>query len=259
MDIPEKLQGKELFSFLKENKEALIYAKKSVIKKSQSVSVSPIAFLDSAFVAKSESQEEDVIKRRLIINTAQVMDSHKDVHYNGLWKKSLSENTNLKLLHAHRMTFKDMIADKDDLSVSSNIVSWKSLGFNFEGKTDALTFDATIRKSRNPEMYKEYKNGNVDQHSVGMQYVKIALAINSEDEDFIEEKKEWDNHIADIVNRKEVEKQNYFFGVSEAKAIEGSAVPMGSNPFTPTQTPKAKEEEEKELEKTAIQKWLENN
>jgi hypothetical protein len=260
MDIPKELKGGELFKFLKENKEDIFYSKKSILKEATAIHVSPIVSgkTNAEYSNKGEySEEEGVIKRRLIINTTNVMDSHKDVHYDGIWTKSLLENTRIKLYHAHRQTFKDVIADKGDLEVSSNMVSWKSLGFDFEGKTDALTFDATIRRSRNPEMFKEYEQGNVDEHSVGMRYIKMALAINSEDEQYLEEKKEWDNNIAKIVNREEVEKQNYFFGISEAKAIEGSAVPAASNPFTPTQVPKQKEQKT-EVKKTGIDLFLES-
>ena len=257
MDIPKELKGKELFTFLITNKEDLVYSKKSILKQATAIHVVPIMSgkTDAEYSSKNELNEEDgVLKRRLIINTTNVMDSHKDVHYDGLWKKSLGENTRIKLYHAHRQTFKDVIADKGDLEVSSNMVSWKSLGFDFEGKTDALTFDATIRRSRNPDMFKEYLQGNVDEHSVGMRYVKINLAINSTDQDFIKEKKEWDDNIAKIVNREEVEKGGYFWGILEAKAIEGSAVPAASNPFTPTQVPK--QEEKRVAEKSAVELFL---
>jgi hypothetical protein len=138
--------------------------------------------------------------------------------------------------------------------------NWRDLGYDIEGKTEALVFDSTIRQSRNKTMFKEYKANNVDNHSVGMYYVSIKLAINSDDEEFENNKKEWDKYIEDIANKKEVKKDGYFFAVNEAKVIEGSAVPLGSNPITPTLTTsikaKSEEEEEENIELKAIKEWL---
>ena len=67
-----------------------------------------------------------------------------------------------------------------------------------------------------------------------MQYVKIALAVNSEDKFFREEKETWDKYVNEIVNREHAEEKGYFFAVTEAKIIEGSAVLVGSNRVTPT-------------------------
>jgi phage anti-repressor protein len=44
-----------------------------------------------------------------------------------------------------------------------------------------------------------------------------------------EEKAIWDKYIDEIVNKEVAEEQSYFWAVSEAKAIEGSAVVKGSN------------------------------
>ena len=98
-------------------------------------------------------------------------------------------------------------------------------------------------------MFKQYSQGNVDNHSVGMQYVKLALAINSEEEEYKEEKEVWDKYYPKVVNNAELEKSPYFWAVTEAKVYEGSAVVMGSNSFTPTQQVKeTKVEIDKETE-----------
>tara|TARA_R110002012_G_scaffold271358_1_gene456554 strand:+ start:4551 stop:5327 length:777 start_codon:yes stop_codon:yes gene_type:complete len=256
MEIPKNLHGEELFKFLKTNKKDIVYAKKTAIKYADSfggaaVDLKPI----NKNVNKSASEEGALsIKRRLIINTTNVVDSHKDVHIDGIWNKSLKENRNIKFLQEHEMSFKSIIADKEDLEASVNKVSWKSLGFDLEGKTEALTFDATIKQSRNSQMFKEYKDGNIDQHSVGMNYVSIKLAINSEEEDYAEEKAVWDKYYEIIANKAELEKSPYFWAITEAKVIEGSAVVLGSNGFTPTQ--EVKEIEVQEEKESPLVKWL---
>jgi|14BtaG_2_1085337.scaffolds.fasta_scaffold19904_3 hypothetical protein len=259
MEIPKELIGKELHAFLKENKSDLIYAKKSAIKTSDSIS--SVSLMGNNIDAKKgfSNDNKDEIKVRAIINTTNVIDSHKDVHLDGIWNKSLKENKNIKFLQEHKMSFKTIIADRDDLKVSSNNVSWKSLGYDFEGKTDALTFDATIKRNRNKEMFKEYSEGNVDNHSVGMQYVKMELALYSEDEDYEEEKAVWDKYIDKIANKDVAIKSSYFWAVSEAKVIEGSAVVMGSNSFTPTIQSDKETKEIIETKDNAIVEWLKNN
>jgi len=260
MKIPKKLKGKELFTFLVENKEDLIYSKKNEVKFADSIAIhTPIQ--SKTFANKQEDGDGD-IQVRAIINTTNVIDSHKDVHIDGIWTKSLSENRNIKFLQEHQMNFDKIIADKADLSVSVESRTWKSLGFDMDGKTQALTFDANIKESRNKLMFNQYKEGNVDQHSVGMRYVKLALAVNSEDEDFAQEKEVWDKYIDNVANKDEAERGNFFWAVTEAKVIEGSSVVLGSNSFTPTQPAPAgvgkEEQTENEIKANAIKQWLQD-
>ena len=91
-------------------------------------------------------------------------------------------------------------------------------------------------------MFGLYANKEVDEHSVGMMYVKVLLAVNNDSKEYKEEFATWNKHIEDIVNRKAVEDQGFFWAVKEAKVIEGSAVVKGSNPLTPTTSVEAKTE-----------------
>ena len=269
MDVPKFKNKKELFSWLKENEDDLISFKKASFKTADCFSA-PVNLImndvqslskgimtnEEAIVAKG-SVEDDTIKVRAIINTTMVRDSHKDVHINGLWKKSLKENKRMKHLQEHEMKFDKIISDKEDLKAFTKTYDWKQLGYDMEGKTEALVFDSTIRKSRNATMYGEYKSENVDNHSVGMYYVNIKLAFDSKEEDDEKYKEEYDKHIEQIANKDEVKQDGYFYAVYEAKAIEGSAVPLGSNQITPTiQTSKTSLVSDDELKVQAIKKWL---
>jgi hypothetical protein len=258
--IPKFEKKEELYAYLKTNKDDLIYQKKSEMKRADDDFGFHVVQIQEG-VNKAQgnvASNPDVIKVRAIINTTMVRDSHKDVHIDGLWKKTLQENKRIKHLQEHEMAFDKIIADKDDLNVYTRMYSWKDLGYDFEGETQALVFDSTIKSSRNPVMFKEYSNGNVDNHSVGMGYVKMALAINSEDEDFKEEKAEFDKHIEKILNKEEVKEDGFFWAVYEAKAYEGSAVPMGSNPMTPTIPIKNHIFETENKLETTIKEWLTN-
>jgi predicted methyltransferase len=67
-----------------------------------------------------------------------------------------------------------------------------------------------------------------------MRYVKLELAVNSESKWDVEEKAVWDKYYNEIANKEVADERGYFWVVSEAKIVEGSAVVKGSNFATPT-------------------------
>ena len=149
-----------------------------------------------------------------------------------MWKKSIKENPTSIHLQEHRRTFDAVISD--DAVPSVKTMTWKALGFDYEGSTQALIFDSNIKEERNEFMYNQYKKGWVKQHSVGMRYVQLFLCINSEERYAQEEKANWDKYIDYVANKEVADEMGYFWAVTEAKFIEGSAVVFGSNPCTPT-------------------------
>ena len=139
------------------------------------------------------------------------------------------------------MKFENVITDKVRSSVKE--YDWLELGYNLKGTTEALVFDAEIDKDRNPFMFEQYAKGYVKEHSVGMRYVNMEMAVNSDDREYREEKAVWDKYISEVANRDEAERKGYFWAVTEAKIIEGSAVVKGSNYATPTISVKENTEE----------------
>ena len=234
--IPHFEDKSKLYDWLRANKSMLIAEKKAATK-----------FADSVYCVLPDDQQHETVtkatpqelmqlnsmKVKVVINTTNIRDSHKDVHIPGIWKKSLSEKKNLMLLKEHVIRFENLISDS--LKASTQLMTWKDLGFDYEGTTQALIFDAEIDREDSAEgMFERYAKGKVNNHSVGMQYVQLALAINSDSKLDKEEKKVWDKYINDIANKDEVMAEGYFWAVTEAKIIEGSAVLMGSNFATPT-------------------------
>jgi hypothetical protein len=235
--IPQFENKRDLFEYLVQNKSLLIAEKKMTVKHSEGFAYSGTFFNDKDETVKANTDlnlNSDVneIKVRAIINTTNLMDNHYDVHLPGLWSKSLKENKTIKHLQEHEMRFDKVIADKNDLNAYAKTYSWSKLGYEYEGKTQALVFDSVVKRDRNEFMFKQYAGGHVDNHSVGMQYVKIELAVN--DKDFKEEYEVWQKYYPEIVNQSFAKANGYFWAVKEAKVIEGSAVPMGSNHATPT-------------------------
>lgn len=234
--IPSFSKKEDLFVFLKKHKHDLVAAKKHSKKESDS-----IYYTVPLTSEKGEAIKEDVIntesisaiKATVVINTTNLLDSHGDVHIPGLWTKSVRESKGLYLLQEHKMQFDKIIAD--GVKPSLKTLTWAELGYpEYKGLTQALVFEAEIKAGRNEFMFNQYLKGYVNNHSVGMQYVNLFLCMNSEDKYYREEKENWDKYILEVANKEDAIDAGYFWAVTEAKIIEGSAVVRGSNYATPT-------------------------
>jgi hypothetical protein len=230
---------KELFKFLAENKDKLVAQKKAVKKEADCpVIVKPIIVTDPKLSAnKAEGEMMDPmninsLKVVVVINTTNFLDSHNDLHLPGIWNKSLLDNKMIMHLQEHDMEFDKIISDGDNLKAYIKRFKWSELGYAYEGETEALIFESEILKDRNPFMLTQYAKGWVRNHSVGMYYVKMDIAIN--DESMPNYFEAWNKYYPQIANKEVADERGYFWYVLEAKCAEGSAVPMGSNTCTPT-------------------------
>ena len=238
LEFPNKeFQTKEeLFKALIDNKKELVSIKKSATKNADAVS---FGYLDTSIKidtnkedVQSQMQNPESLNVKVVINTTNFLDSHGDVHVNGIWNKSVKDNVSFLHLQEHEREFDKVITDSAKGYVQS--MPWKKLGLPYDGKTESLIFESTIDKKRNEFMLNQYANGWVKNHSVGMRYVQIELAINTEAEYDKEYKALWDEFYPIIANKETADERGYFWVVKEAKIIEGSAVVMGSNSATPT-------------------------
>src|SRR5690606_12031539 len=182
-----------MFDALKANKQALIASKKMQTKFSDAVSFAPMGENINKAINVNDT---DKITVKVVINTTNLFDSHSDVHIDGIWNKSVKERKNLMLLQEHQMSFTGIISDEVKASVKKT--SFKDLGVDLDGNTEALIFDTEIEKNRNAFMFSQYGKGFVKNHSVGMRYVSIDLALNSDVEHDAEEKAVWDKYINKI-------------------------------------------------------------
>lgn len=235
MEIPTFTTKRELFDFLVRNKATLEAQKKAQLKKADAVIIMP------EIIRSKEGAEKDMPVSgmmpndclvKIVINTTNLMDSHMDVHMPGIWTKSLKENKALMHIQEHEMCFENIISDGKDLKGYVQTMSWSDLGYSLPGNTEALVFESLVRADRNPYMADQYLKGYVKNHSVGMQYVKITMCIN--DENYGAEFDAWNKYYPQVANKETADEYGYFWAVTEAKVIEGSAVPRGSNYITPT-------------------------
>jgi len=225
----------ELFKALKDNKADIIASKKASIYKSceKGSGVKSNRLDASKINGATKEQFSDDNYHYIAVNTTNVLDSHKDLHVNGIWNKTAKEqNRKNALVDTHYMSLKTTIARRKDVEMFVAEIPFASIGKSYEGNTQALIYK--IRKDKIREEYKEFlEDGSDIEASVRMQYVNIKLAINSEDEEYKEEKLVYDKNISNVANKEDFETIKHFWVVSEAKNNgESSLVLQGSNHAT---------------------------
>lgn len=233
--IPSNLKGKALSTFLMEHKDALIAQKKAIPVYGHAVHHAPALFGMKEGIATKAlptqiPEDADSIRVKLVGNTAYWMDTHWDVLLPGCWAKSIQEGKGRKHLHDHIYRLDAEVGDVANIYASQ--VSLAELGIAKAGTAECLIYESDVRKSYNPKVFDKYKAGKVSQHSIGMQYVKMALAINDPDNE--KEYDFWNKHIDQVINREEAEELGFFWVISEVRLLEVSAVLFGANELTPT-------------------------
>jgi hypothetical protein len=241
-----KSQG-DLFRYLIEEKELVLSQKKSIVKRAEG----GLSFIVNEDVAKKEvfankakplyenDKEKGILKRTILANTYWWMDSHSDVHLgrgdegdSAIFTESIKGRAGKVFpIDQHNWSLDGRMGKT--INLYEQPISWRALGVGKTGMTEGLFADAEISKEKNERRYKDYLNDEIDQHSVGMRYIDIQLAVNDQDE-YPKEYAVYQKFINKIGNRQAVEKQGYFFAVGKAAVMEYSAVIAGSNELTPT-------------------------
>lgn len=244
--IPEDLKGKELIDFLVKNKSAIIAQKKCLPKMAEAISFAPSAeFYKSGVVVKSDSGDEeedtDMVKATFVGNACWWCDSHMDVAIAGCYDKSIKERKGM-IVHLHDHVHSIEAEVGDIKKVYTEDISLKELGLKKDGVTECLVFESEVQRDYNKKVFNKYKAKKVNQHSIGLWYIKLELAVN--DKDYEKEKEIWDKYIGKIINKKYVEEKGYFWAMVEIKVMEVSAVLFGANELTPTLNVKSDTEEE---------------
>lgn len=230
----------ELIKYIVENKREIIDLKKSSTKECDCITVlskqkEVNKSIDSP--TKPEDDEEDEITRTIIGNTYNWMDSHDDVHIEGIFTKSIKERGN-KVLHLHDHIWQLGAKVGSVQKVYEDKISWVELGILAVGETMALMMDSVIKKSYDPKIFEMYKNNEIDQHSVGMIYINLFLCVNNAE--YKEEFAAWNKYFPVVSNKQKAIDNGFFFAVTEAKLKEISCVIEGSNELTPVRMPSQK-------------------
>tara|TARA_R100000789_G_scaffold92402_1_gene90936 strand:- start:282 stop:1079 length:798 start_codon:yes stop_codon:yes gene_type:complete len=214
--------------FIKKHFEELKEIKKAEYKTNSQPIISGLK--TKMFEPQIEDITSDFIEVKSVINTTNIIDSHLDLHMPNIWNKTVKDNPYSHHLKQHENKFESVISKKaKSYNENSN---FNQLGLDVDFKTVANINQFVLERSKIPFMFDAYKNGDVDQHSVGMLYVDLDIAYYDEDSqkqmDFFNEMKE------KCVNPEVADEYGYFWVIYEAKKREGSAVVFGSNSVTPT-------------------------
>jgi len=236
MIIPKFENKKDLIEFLVRNKAELASQKKSQLKFTDPISISHkrdehVDVLVHKIITSTEGDDlvKGIIKRTIVANAYNWMDSHSDVHIPGIFSEAIASGD--KIFHLHDHLFQIMAKVGQPQRFYEQQIPLASLGLNQIGSTMCLLMDSNIMKDYNPMIYLEYLNKQIYQHSVGMYYQQLFLCVN--DTDYKEDFAYWNMYFPQVINKDDVMEQGYFWAVTKAGLRETSCVLAGSNELTP--------------------------
>lgn len=229
----------EMFKALKDNQSLIIDQKKSTIKFSDWLDLKVSHTKSDAEKVEGENTEikiGDFIYP--VINTTNFLDSHGDVHMDGIWDVSVSDQKNkVYYIINHDLELGKVIAYPEDVEPMLKTMNWTDLGRDFQGTTQALIFKVKLSSDGNQEAVKAIMAKRKLENSIRMRYIRVKLCINEPSQYYKEEYSNWNYYIGNVANKDKAEEEGYFFAVLEAQIYkEGSAVLYGSNEVTPILT-----------------------
>lgn len=233
--FPEKeFQSKEaLFAELRKTHSDLIAFKKGEIQKScdKGVSIKCHVLKECDSI---KSLKIDPAYYYIAVNSTWILDSHEDLHIDGIWNKSVKEQQGQNYLVCdHELTIDDTIVRKEHVEMMIVDLPFALLGKPYSGDTQALVYKVPKDKVIHAKAKEWLDSGDDIEASVRMQYVTILFAMDSNDPEDATLKKNYDNYIGKIANKDDFEYIPYFFIIIEAKNVrESSLVIAGSNPAT---------------------------
>lgn len=247
VEIPEDLKGKDLFKFLIENKTALITQKKSMLKHTDVLCFTPSIYgksnvdkADGSYYDPAQTTDPNICHVKVVANTSMYCDSQMDVLLRDNAAKSIRERKGMiPHLHDHVHEIGAKVGEVTNIYYQD--MSLSELGLSKSGSAQVLVFETDVLKSYNEQVFNQYRDKKIQQHSIGLQYVKLGLAVN--DAEYVAEYELWNKYASQVINQEAINDKGYFWVVPEIKLLENSAVLFGSNPITPTLEVKSTEDE----------------
>lgn len=235
IEFPDKefATKEEMFKELKANEDKLIGLKKAQVFESCKKHQISFLNLDMAKAGVTGKANFEVKEGFIypVISTTRYMDSHKDVHFDGCFNKTKSEQQG-KVYYAldHKLDFANIAAWPKDVNMFTSMIDWSLVGKDYYGQTEALIFEIAEKNVR-PDVLNAIKERLGEfENSIRMVYHKIKLAANSTDKDLAENKAYFDSRIESIANKDLAREMGYFWGVEELGIHkEGSLVVSGGS------------------------------
>jgi hypothetical protein len=239
--VPEFATKSELFAFLRTNKSKLISQKKALPTTSDDLEFGYTKVAPGKTFGTKADVNADPVDGELIVeiiaNMSGWCDSQMDVVIRDSWKKSIGEISASGQKISYHLKNHDYCMDaivgknpefytKDiDLSIFNIKTDLK--------KAQALMCRSTVMRSYDAKVYELYNDGQVFQHSIGLQYINLLLCLDSTEEEDAQEKKNWDKYYPQVINKEKVDNYGYFWASVEEKILEVSTVLWGANILTP--------------------------
>lgn len=226
----------ELFKDLRDNIDFIIDAKKTSIQKSceKGVSVTCKSLDLLKFSDQLKGIKIDDNFYYIAVNSTKILDSHSDLHLDGIWNKSVKEQQGKNYLVVdHELEINKVIVRKEHIEMFVAKVPFSLLGKPYEGETQALIYKIPKSQVKNTHVKDWLDSGDGIEASVRMQYVTFVLCMDSNDPDDATAKANYDQYYPLIANKDEFDYIYYFFAIKEAKNVrESSLVLFGSNSTT---------------------------
>lgn len=238
-ELNKTFANKELmFKELLANEQIIIDAKKSEIYKSIDKGVQ-IVTNQTSIQKALESNTDKSIKfddayYYFVVNSANILDSHSDVHVDGNWNKSVKDQQGkVYLVFDHSLKRNDIIAMRKDIEMFTAKIPFSFLGKSYDGETYSLIYKIAKDKIVNKDAKEWLEQGHELEASVRMQYIKIETAFDTDDKDYTKQKANFDEYYPLIANKEDFESIEYFWVIKEAKNVfESSLVLFASNSAT---------------------------
>lgn len=249
----KELSIQERFKYLRDNEKALKAEKVASIKKTTGYS----SFEEVKISADKEAGENDADNLTIDIaaNTCMYIDDQYDALAVGAATKSINENIGRGMIYF----LKNHGRRTDDIVGDILEAGYKRVRMTINGTekdVDALVVKGCARRRRDAKTFDLYKDRLIKQHSVGIQYVKLSLAIN--DPTDTEHYKTWTATYDQILNKEVADELGFYWYVTEFKFYEVSAVLWGSNDLTPVIEPLESTREDSRKDSTITKEELQN-
>lgn len=247
--LPQFSTQKELFAYLRKNADKIITQKRSLPTTSDDLDFGySIIEATKRFSSKRKQiQQQDggedtpqELQVEVIANVSGWCDSQMDVMIKDNWNKSINDlgASGQKLIYHlknHEYSTDSIVGKDPNLYTKDIDLSM----FNFKSdikKAQALLMSSTVCEDYDCKTFQLYEDEQIKQHSIGLQYIKIFMCINSTEEEDAMYKENWDKYYPQVINKDRVDSKGFFWAVTESKILEVSVVLYGSNELTPVLT-----------------------
>ena len=243
--LPEFSSKAELYFYLRSNVKSLIAQKKAFPIVSEDFEFGYSVREDFVPVAtkktgKASDNTDNEIAVDVIGNLSGWCDSYRDVMIKDNWNKSISDNgaSGQKLVYHlknHEYSTDAIIGKDSELYTKDIELSRFNIKTDIK-KAQALMMGSIVCREYDSKCFMLYRDGQIKQHSIGLQYMKMYLCMNSEEAEDAMYKENWEKYYPQVINKELVDKGGYFWAVTEAKILEVSAVLFGANELTPVES-----------------------